>query len=228
MLVLLPYFTHTCPGRQVELVFTANEALQCIAYVEALPDLETAASAFLGDSFEATNFINETHEMSIGFDLGLLERFQWLSERFQQVSTMNARKIEIRGALQQNLLESRSLESVSKSAKASRLVMPKRRAKWETSLRNEQRRAKEHALNEEKTLLMEELSTLNKTTLQFFEELRALKMSAELRFSASGVMRVSVTGNWFASMVKRRGQQRLPDVALVDYLMLSPLIDQWR
>ena len=98
------------------------------------PDLETAASAFLGDSFEATKFIDETREMSIGFDLGLLERFQWLSERFQQVSTMNARKTEIRVALQQNLLESHSLESVGKSAKASRLVIPKRRAKWETSL----------------------------------------------------------------------------------------------
>ena len=228
MLVLLPYFTHTYHGRQVELVFTTNEALQCIAYVEALPDLETAASAFLGDSFEATNFIDETHEMSICFDFGLLDRFQWLSERFQQVSTMNTRKTEIRTALQQNLLESRALESVGKSAKSSHLVIPKRRAKWETSLRNEQRQAREQSLNEEKNLLMEELSTLNKTTLQFFEELRALKMSAELRFSASGVMRVSVTGNWIASMAKRRGQQRLPDVALIDYLMLSPLIDQWR
>ena len=228
MLVLLPYFTHTYLGRQVELVFTANEALQCIGYVETLPDLETTAGAFLGDSFEATNFIDETREMSICFDLGLLERFQWLSERFQQISTMNTRKTEIRTALQQNLLESRSLESVGKSAKSSRLIVPKRRAKWETSLRKEQRQAKEQSLNEEKNLLMEELSTLNKMTMQFFEELRALKMSAELRFSAAGVMRVSVTGNWFTSMVKRRGQQRLPDVALVDYLMLSPLIDQWR
>ena len=228
MLVLLPYFTHTYLGRQVELVFTANEALQCIAYVEALPDLETAAAAFLGDSFEVTKFIDETHEMSIGFDLGLLERFQWLSERFQQISTMNARKTEIRVALQENLLESRALESVGKSARASGLVIPKRRAKWETSLRNEQRQAKKQALNEEKNLLMEELSTLNKMTLQFFEELKALKMSSELRFSVSGVMRVSATGNWFARLAKRRGQQRLPDVALVDYLMLSPLIDQWR
>ena len=53
-------------------------------------------------------------------------------------------------------------------------------------------------------------------------------MSARARFSAAGVMESAVTGNWFASMAKRRGQQLLPDVALVDYLMLSPLIDQWR
>ena len=69
---------------------------------------------------------------------------------------------------------------------------------------------KEQALNKEKNLLMEELSTLNKMTLQFFEELRALKMSAELRFSAAGVMRVSVTGNWFASMAKRRDSSFSP------------------
>ena len=228
MLVLLHYFTHTYGGRQVELVFTANDAVQCIAYVESLPGLESTANAFLGDSFDATTLLDDTHEMSICLELGLLERFQWLSERFQQVSTLNARKNEVRDALQENKLQFRSFEAGNKNAKSSRSLVLKRRAKWETSLRNEQRQAKEQALNDEKHLLMEELTNLNKITLQFFEELRALKMSTELRFSASGVMRISVTGNWFINMIKRRKQQHLPEVALVDYITLAPLIDQWR